>query len=181
MIWLAVLFLFSPKYADPSEVNPPRDRANLSAEKIGSVRIDVGIDPSSTHLPAAEFGRDGTPRRDNRHDRIKGGANRFPPLISNDGLVPQDVVAADFNHDGFDDLAICYAGDDTVRWFLGNGDGTLTFRGEREVGVQPGPVNDHPRAMVAEDFDRDGFIDLAVFSVWPASASRPPTNSSGRC
>ncbi|HUT22929.1 MAG TPA: FG-GAP-like repeat-containing protein, partial [Sumerlaeia bacterium] len=82
--------------------------------------------------------------------------------IDNSGRVPQDVVSGDFNRDGLADLAIAFAFDDAVRWYYGRGDGTFSFQGEAEVGIHPGPLNDLPRALLAHDFDGDGFADLAV-------------------
>ncbi|NQU42648.1 VCBS repeat-containing protein, partial [bacterium] len=85
-----------------------------------------------------------------------------PSAIADAGQVPQDVVASDFNGDGHADLAVAYAYDDRIGWFLGDGTGGFTPKGQISVGVQAGDGNDLPRSLVAADFDRDGFQDLAV-------------------
>jgi hypothetical protein len=65
------------------------------------------------------------------------------------------IVVADFNQDGILDLAVAggYGGSLTI--FLGNGDGTFTYRASPATGNDP--------AGVAEgDFNGDGIPDLAV-------------------
>lgn len=82
--------------------------------------------------------------------------------ISDAPRTPSDVAAGDFNSDGATDLAVAYALDDEVRWFWGDGAGGFQLKGVLPVGVHPGPLNDLPRQFVCRDFDRDGFLDLAL-------------------
>lgn len=71
------------------------------------------------------------------------------------GLAADEMLTADFNHDGNLDLAVANAGTNTVSILLGNGDGT--FRPANDV-----VIGGHPKAIAAADFTRDGFADLAV-------------------
>ena len=71
------------------------------------------------------------------------------------GLEPRAVVAADFDRDGFADLAVANAGADTVSILLNAGDGALGAPNDVAAGVAP-------LALVAADFTSDGVPDLAV-------------------
>jgi hypothetical protein len=76
-----------------------------------------------------------------------------------DGLDPQSLAVADFNGDGKADLAEADFGfngaNAGVSVLLGNGDGT--FQNALKYPAGPNPV-----AVVAADFNADGFPDLAV-------------------
>jgi hypothetical protein len=76
----------------------------------------------------------------------------FPPTFATSDYGP-NVVAADFNKDGKPDLALNNG--DTIQIFLGNGDGTFTFKAGyasiNSVGY-----------MTAQDIDGDGNIDLWI-------------------
>ena len=89
--------------------------------------------------------------------RIVAGATRGGTSFgaarsySVDGL-PADLAVADFNRDGWADVAVATASGVTVRWGRPNGEltaGTL-------VSSQP------TTALAAGDFDGDGFVDLAL-------------------
>jgi hypothetical protein len=77
------------------------------------------------------------------------------------GLGSDEILTADFNHDGNLDLAVANAGTNTVSILLGNGDGT--FRPANDI-----IIGGHPRAIAAADFTRDGFADLAVIDCIPS-------------
>ncbi len=76
------------------------------------------------------------------------------------GVGADEILTADFNHDGNLDLAVANAGTNTVSILLGNGDGT--FRPANDV-----IIGGHPKAIAAADFTRDGFADLAVIDCIP--------------
>jgi len=86
----------------------------------------------------------------------------FPRTDFATGNQPVSVVAADFNGDGFVDLAVANHTDNTVSILFGNGDGTF---GPSTV-VQDtlsNPIKfNGPIALAAADFNGDGKIDLAV-------------------
>jgi phospholipase C len=71
------------------------------------------------------------------------------------GPAPQGVVAADFNGDGVEDLAIANSGTNSLSILLGKGDGTFT--------AQPSPATGRePVSLAVGDFNNDGELDLAV-------------------
>jgi hypothetical protein len=74
-------------------------------------------------------------------------------------LKPEDVIAADFNGDGWPDLASVSYGDGNnpanTSILLGRGDGTFSPAAEYPTGVKG-------RSVVAADFNGDGRLDLAV-------------------
>lgn len=83
---------------------------------------------------------------------------------------PLFVVAADFDGDGFQDLAVANHGADptpigtTVSIYLGNGDGTFTRKDCDTVagGIQDCSVGQQPVSIAVGDFDGDSKLDLAV-------------------
>src|SRR5713226_2773564 len=87
---------------------------------------------------------------------------------------PSSVVVADFNGDGFLDLAVANQGDDSISLFRGNGDGTFTlFTGSPFKLPNTGTIlESNPVAMVSANFRNKTFsttvnsrspeVDLAV-------------------
>lgn len=67
------------------------------------------------------------------------------------------LAVGNFNRDGIADLAVTSNDDGTVTILLGKGDGTFT----RATG-SPVSVGSEPVALVAGDFNGDGWVDLAV-------------------
>ena len=93
------------------------------------------------------------------------GAGTFAPVVNYTFAGnPFGVVAADFNHDGYPDLAVTFYNDDVVTVLTNKGDGTfLPTRPTYAVGSEP-------RFLTAADFNGDGSLDLAVSN---GSASVP--------
>jgi hypothetical protein len=121
-------------------------------------------------LTVADFNRDGNADlavvngRDNTISILEGdgtgGFTAAPTLFIPDptgpGICP--IVAADFNGDGYVDLAVAEFNNpgNVIFIFKGNGDGT--FSGPSA----PIPVGVNPFSMTALDFNGDGITDLAV-------------------
>ena len=83
--------------------------------------------------------------------------SNFPTSDYPVGQKPAAVVAADFNGDGYADLAVANEGDNSVTILLNDGSGSFS-QGE-VISVPPGPV-----ALAAGDFNGDKKEDLAVVS-----------------
>lgn len=75
-----------------------------------------------------------------------------PPAIANTG---EDIVVADFDDDGINDLAYVTAPFDDLSVLLGNNLGAFL----PEVDYN---ADDQPRALVAADMNSDGLLDLVV-------------------
>jgi hypothetical protein len=71
------------------------------------------------------------------------------------GTKPAAIVTADFNQDGYPDLAVANSGSNNISILFGKGD--LTFQEPQTL-----QAGTSPRSLVAADFNRDGLVDLAV-------------------
>ena len=87
-------------------------------------------------------------------------SGEFPSREFNVGRAPSAVIAADIDQDGRDDLAVADYSSDTAFVYYGNGNGSFTPPGRRSRLRLPG--RSQPRSLVANDFDGDGTIDIAV-------------------
>jgi hypothetical protein len=128
------------------------------------------FDLSASSLTVGDFNRDG--QLDVAALQLLDTSNLGVVLINlgppsqqvnssyNVGLGANQILTADFNHDGNLDLAVANAGTNTVSILLGNGDGT--FRRANDV-----VIGGHPTAIAAADFTRHGFADLAVIDCIP--------------
>jgi hypothetical protein len=87
------------------------------------------------------------------------------------GSGPTSVAVADFNRDGYLDVAVANANDNTVSILLGNGDGTfgarITYTVNRNTNTFcPGSsCSGVPIAIAVGDFNGDGFLDLAITNI----------------
>ena len=82
-----------------------------------------------------------------------GTFNPAPLFLVPTGVSPTDVVAADFNGDGREDLAVSNLGSGTATILLGQGDGTFT---SSTIAAGSGP-----EGLAVGDFNGDGRPDLA--------------------
>ena len=127
------------------------------------VTFATGLNPSS--LAVADFNQDGKP------DVVTGnsGAASVSILINNafftGGFLPHvdlattdkvtAVAAADFNNDGFFDVAAACTNSDVISLEYGRGDGTFQFHVEA-------PSGSDPVALASVDVTGDGLTDLLI-------------------
>jgi len=90
------------------------------------------------------------------------------------GSNPSSVVVADFNNDGYPDIAVTNAGDGTVSVWLNNGSGGFTA----DKG-SPYAVGHGPSSVAVGDFNKDKFLDLAVTNGSDGTVSVLLNNGSG--
>ncbi len=72
------------------------------------------------------------------------------------GTSPGSVAVADFNGDGYPDLAVANSGASTMVVLLGHGDGTFSTSASLST------VSNSYKSLVAVDVNRDGKMDLAL-------------------
>jgi len=82
------------------------------------------------------------------------------------GHAPNSIAVADFNGDGYADLAVANSADITVTLLLGNGNG-----GFAPAGGSPFTLGSRPTYLIAGDFNNDGNADLAVASFFGNNVS----------
>ncbi len=87
---------------------------------------------------------------------------------------PFDIVAADFNRDGYLDLATSHAAaTDSVMVWLGDGQGNFRLFGRFEAGSDPS-------ALAVADFNGDGLLDIAATNGGSNSITMLFGNGQGR-
>lgn len=77
--------------------------------------------------------------------------------------IPSEVVKADFNNDGLDDVAVALYGTSGIKVFRGTGSGLAL---EETI-----PTGLHPVGLCVGDADADGWIDIAVASADAGTAT----------
>ena len=99
-----------------------------------------------------------------------GGLNFVAPQVpaSGRGNMADSVAVADFNHDGYPDLAVSYLQDNAVRVLTGNGGGRFNM-------ATAYPVGNQPYAIAAGDLNNDGYADLVTANT--SLSSKPGTIS----
>lgn len=89
-------------------------------------------------------------------DVCSGPNFNVAPSIALGAFTPNSVAVADFNHDGFADLAIADGGTRGAAVLLGNGNGTFSAPTNFSTG------GNGSESIVVADFNSDGNSDLAV-------------------
>jgi hypothetical protein len=101
---------------------------------------------------------------------LNSGSGTFgSPINTAAGTNPNFVVAADFNGDHKQDVAVTNQVGATVTVLLGNGDGTFTLKSSNCVGTTL--CKGVPSSVAVADLNGDGKLDLAVANYGDASVS----------
>ena len=138
--------------------------ADASAQPLVLTRQDVASYAGARGITTGDFDRDGW--IDVAHANI--GRNTVTILLNQGGSAPNfirafdvavglgpfDLTSADFNRDGFLDLAVANADGHTVSILRGRAAGGFT---RNDVAVPPGP-----RGITTADVNEDGRADLVV-------------------
>lgn len=125
----------------------PQDAADDTADFDG----DAAVSGGGTNAVEIAAGTD---------PFIAASTGQFGAFTNMAGMLqaPYGMISADFNQDGFLDVATAnmgFFGGNSVSIFMGNGDGTF----DAEVSYT---VGNSPQAIVAADMNGDGVLDLAV-------------------
>jgi hypothetical protein len=108
------------------------------------------------------------------------GTFQTPRIITEPNLnVPQYQVIADFNRDGFQDIAIALANGTQGLMEILNGNGDGTFRSPLMYAVPPPLSSLGGGALVTGDFNRDGRPDIALPAIGASPALMGLVNSTG--
>lgn len=101
---------------------------------------------------------------------VHGSLNYAVPhtLTNGHGNMADSVAVADFNHDGFPDIAVAYLQDNAIRVLAGKGGGQFGAAMEYPVGMQP-------YSVAAGDLNNDGYADLVAVNT--SLNSKPGTIS----
>ena len=147
--------------------------------------FNLGIGAFPFFIAVADFNKDGNldlavvnGGQDDSVSFLEGNGDGtftpFPgsPLPFPAGAGAGAIVAADFNRDGKVDLAVANFNVNNVYILLGNGDGTFTLAAQPPVTVGPNPF-----AMVALDYNGDGYTDLAVANYNYNFSPSPPVGT----
>jgi hypothetical protein len=89
----------------------------------------------------------------------KGDGTFFPGVSYGASNEDTNVAVADFNGDGFLDIAAIDRNSQQIDIFLGKGDGTFDIGGSFATDTDDGP---EPTELVLGDFNKDGKMDIAV-------------------
>jgi Bacterial Ig-like domain (group 3)/FG-GAP-like repeat len=136
----------------------------------GGSPVSAGVGSFPFFLAVADFNNDGNADlavvnggQDDSVTVLEGnGDGTFTPFAGSpiplpSGAGASPIVAADFNGDGYVDLAVATFNDNDVDIFLGNGKGGFTVSSQSPIAAGPSPFS-----MTALDYNGDGVTDLAI-------------------
>ncbi len=105
---------------------------------------------------------------------VHGSLNYLAPhtLTNGRGNMADGVVAADFNRDGYPDIAATYMEDNAVRIVTGTGRGNFNSTTEYAVGKQP-------YSLATGDLNNDGYPDLVTANTGDDTVSVLLNNGGG--
>jgi hypothetical protein len=169
------------RFRDTSNANYTLNTATLSAPSSATYNFTtlssspVASGKLPTGMVLADFNGDGIPDMavanfiDGTVSILLGNGSGSYTAASGSpitvGQGPQALVVADFNGDGYKDLAVVNTKDNTVQILLGEGSGNFSSAGSAI------PVGKGPQAMVVADFNRDGIPDLAIANLYDSTVS----------
>jgi hypothetical protein len=105
---------------------------------------------------------------------VHGSLSFVAPHVpaSGHGNMADSVAVADFNHDGYPDIAVAYLQDNAVRVLTGKGNGNFNTAAEYPVGKQP-------YSIAAGDLNNDGYADLVTANTTDGTVSVLLNNGGG--
>lgn len=160
LAWLCLSVLTLPRSAAAQKCTEP------SFEVPGSTTSSGGSEPREMAL--ASFNHDPYPDLAVQHGSSNevgillgdGSGFTYVTTLSYGTVVPltviSDVVAADFDHDGWDDVVVSATTDDQV--YVSLSDRSGGFKTERGISVGKAPT-----ALTFGDYNDDGHLDIAVY------------------
>ncbi len=104
-----------------------------------------------------------------------GFAGFQSPVSYKVGNNPSAVAVADFNNDGYPDIAVTNAGDGTVTVLLNNG----AAGGFTRAAGSPYTVGTNPSSIAVGDFNQDTYPDLAIANAGSANVTVLLNNTAG--
>ena len=150
---------------------------------------DYAVPNGPAYVAPIDFNRDGKP--DLAVTQSTGGTvsvliNNTLPTPTNGGLsfvaphvtsgghgnMADSVAVADFNHDGYPDIAVAYLQDNAVRVLSGTGGGHFSSAAEYPVGKQP-------YSIATGDLNNDGYADLVTANTADGTVSVLLNNGGG--
>lgn len=141
------------------------------------------------YLAAGDFNRDGKPDlavtqstggtvsvliNNTLPTPVQGSRSFLAPhtLTNGHGNMATGIVAADFNHDGYPDIAATYLEDNAVRVLMGKGAGNFNT-------ATVYPVGTNPYWVASGDLNHDGYTDLVTANTGSNNISVLMNNADG--